>query len=245
MLILTIIAAHALSFQNCSKVKFSATDEKSVVIKTETGGPNCRTVLETINTDVKVIYVVDVSGSNDKTDPDQVVRAGSISRFYNSYASKTNFKWNAISFSGTTAKVRLAEGDGQLFSDFLSWLTGHTDDGDTPYVAALDKTTDIIGADPTPTSLGKYVVVFISDGKPDPAVEDSVLKTEVQQIVASMPGRVSFNTVYYGPNNADASDRLKMMAQTGGGNFLDTNKNSTGTLFSISDLVIVPGEVCE
>ena len=245
ILIVALFTAHAALFQNCNKVKFSANDQSSSVIRTDTGGPNCRTVLETIQTDVNIIYVVDVSGSNKTSDPNKEVRAGSLSRFYNSYSSKTNFSWNAISFAGSSAKVRLAEGDGQTFSDFLNWFDGFNDTGGTPYVLALDKTTELVNADPTPTATGKYVVVFISDGKPDPAVEDDVLQEEVLEIVATLPGRVSFNTVYYGPENSDASDRLKMMAQVGGGNFLDTNKNSTGNLFSLSDLVVVPGEVCD
>jgi Mg-chelatase subunit ChlD len=245
ILIIAIFTVHAVLFQNCNKVKFSATDQSSAVIRTDTGGPNCRSVLENIQTDVKIIYVVDVSGSNDDTDPNQVIRAGSISRFYNSYATRPNFKWNAISFADSSAKVRLAEGDGQKFSDFLAWFEGNKDDGLTPYVAALDETTTLINADPTPTALGKFVVVFLSDGKPDPAVEDDVLKSEISELIATLPGKVSFNTVYYGPENSDASDRLKMMATAGGGNFLDTNKNSSGSLFSISDLVVVPGEVCE
>lgn len=231
-------------FQNCSKVNFKATNDGKE-IKTDTGGPNCHEVLNTITKKVKVIYVVDVSGSNDQTDPDQNVRAGSISRFYNSYSSKTNFGWNGISFSGTTAVTRLLEGDGKTVTDLVAWLNNHDDDGDTPYVASLDKTVEVINSIPVVDAETKYIVVFLSDGRPDPDVADDVLKKEVDDIVNTNPGRVSLNTVYYGPYSQAAADRLKMMAVQGGGNFLDANKNSTGNMFDIADLVIVPGEVCD
>lgn len=231
-------------FQNCSKVDFKSTDLNSG-LSTDTGGPNCREVLNTITKKVKIVYVVDVSGSNDTTDPDQKIRAGSISRFYNTYSTKTNFGWNGISFAGTSATTRLAEGDGKSVQDLIDWLMNHDDDGDTPYVASLDKTEEVIKSLTNVDAETKYVVVYVSDGRPDPYVDDDTLKKEVDDISATYPGRVSFNTVYYGPASDDASNRLKMMAQRGGGNFLDTNKNSTGPNFNISDLVIVPGEICE
>src|SRR5690606_34227754 len=129
--------------------------------------------------------------------------------------------------------------------DMLNWFMGNKDTGGTPYKAALDKVEDVILALQNIDDTTKYIVVFLSDGRPDPIIQDSALKAEIRQVTDLHAGRVSFNTVYYGPKDSSNGERMKMMAEVGGGNFLDTNDNSTGGLFSISDLVVVPGEVCE
>jgi hypothetical protein len=74
---------------------------------------------------------------------------------------------------------------------------------------------------------------------------DSALQEKTLDLINASPGQVSMNTVYYGPIDPEASGRLRMVAQTGGGNFLDTNLNGSGSVFNLSDLVVVPGEVCD
>jgi predicted P-loop ATPase len=66
----------------------------------------------------------------------------------------------------------------------------------------------------------------------------------VRQILAARPGQVTFNTVFYGAADAQASGRLSLMARTGNGYFLDTNTNPTGKDFLISNIVDVPGSAC-
>lgn len=243
-----LVLAHIFLFQNCAEQKFGTADPS--VIKTDTGGPNCRQVLETIQTPVELVYVVDVSGSNKTinkgpgSDPDKSIRAGSITTFYDTFKNKLNFFWTLISFAGDSASTLTANSNASDMAAAIQALINTNDAGATPYMPALNSALDAIKNDSSTDPLKKYVVVIWSDGLPNPAVSDEDLSNKVTEIVSTHPGRVSLNTVYYGPADPAASGRLSMMAQIGGGNFLDTNLNGTGTAFSVSDLVIVPGEVC-
>ncbi len=257
-----------VSFQNCADQKFSSSgdgsntpgaggpvnlgnsDDEATGVVTQTGGPNCRDELKALTTPVKMVFVVDVSGSNtgnNGTDPQKAVRGGSIQRFYNSYAAKTNFSWGFTTFANTSANTLIANANAAAMQGAITAFNGMNDQGNTPYVAALDAAEATISSDTGRLPNTKYIVVFLSDGMPNPSVSDMILNQKVTAIknAAGAGGQVSFNTVYYGDSNQDAHDRLQMMAQTGGGNFLDTNVNPTGNAFLISDLVIVPGVVCQ
>ena len=77
---------------------------------------------------------------------------------------------------------------------------------------------------------------------PDPG--DSVLVQALQALLNLRPGKITFNTIYYGPLDVVAAGRLKLMAEAGGGYFLNTNANPTGKDFLISNVVNVPGTQC-
>lgn len=256
-----------VSFQNCSQQKLSAksnssdggggplnlgnTDDEATGVVTQTGGPNCRNQLRTITTPIKPVFIVDVSGSNKQndggargSDPDRIVRGDSIERFYNTYKSKSNFGWSFSTFAANSATVLLAMGNAAQMNSAIQTFRNMGDAGETPYIAALNAAKNNIAGDTGRAAGTKYMVVFLSDGLPNPVVSDANLQSKVMEVVNTVAGAVSFNTVYYGNVNQQASDRLKLMAQAGGGNFLDTNANPTGKDFLISDLVIVPGVVC-
>lgn len=261
-------------FQNCSKASFSAdsaaskgsnndtngnngglgglgnNDDEAYGVITQTGGPNCRDELKSLTVPVKMFFVVDVSGSNFEnqgpgSDPDKVVRGGSMTRFFNSYSTKSNFAWGMITFAGSSATTLAANSSAASMSGALSTFMQLRDSGSTPYIAALNETKNRIAADTGRAPGTKYVVVFLSDGLPNPMVSDANLNSAVTSILNTVPGQISFNTVYYGRTDAAASGRLRMMSQTGGGNFLDTNTNPTGQAFLISDLINIPGVVCQ
>jgi Mg-chelatase subunit ChlD len=255
-----------ISFQNCSKANFSAStaaaaagvgplaigtnDDNGSGIVTQTGGANCHQELRSVTVPVKLVFVVDVSGSNVKngkdpgTDPDKAVRGGSIERFFNSYRAKSNFFWNFITFADSSADAMIENANASSMQTTIDSFMAMDDSGSTPYAAALDKAKLVITDDSARAANTKYIVVFLSDGFPNPAISDSDINSKIQSVLNVVPGSISLNTIYYGQEDADASARLKMMAKTGGGNFLDVNMNPTGNVFSISDLVIIPGIVC-
>lgn len=254
-----------VSFQNCSEQKISAsanssngrnlnlgnTDNEATGVITQTGGPNCRNQLNQLTTPIKPVFVVDVSGSNFSngstggTDPNRVVRGDSIERFYNTYKAKPNFGWSFTTFAQSAANVLLAMGNATQMLNAINTFRAMSDAGNTPYEAALIAARDNIQNDTGRAPGTKYIVVFLSDGMPNPSIADGPLNQRVLDVVNTVPGQVSLNTVYYGSADAASANRMKMMAQTGGGNFLDTNANPTGTNFLISDLVIVPSVVCQ
>lgn len=263
-------------FQNCSKANFSSPQATNAsagagannggdsayanLNQPHTNTDSCYTYLHQTADNIRLLFVVDQSGSNanspgqnDGTDPNQTVRAGSIQAFYNDYQAKSGFSWGMIGFAGSSAYPYISANNSGVTPTFgnanamISAITAFlsvSDGGYTPYQAALDMALQaIIGDNSAPTGT-KYIVVFLSDGQPNPNVADSILAQDVQNIVSSKPGLVTFNTIYYGPGDATASGRLKMMATVGGGYFLDTNKNPSGKDFLISNVVNVPGSSC-
>ncbi len=237
-----------LSFQNCAKASFT-TSAASLAYQT------CTQQLGTTDFPIKVLFVADTSGSNAGTggsDPAKQVRGGSINEFFNTYRAKTNFSWGFLKFSGSTASSFIGSTANPTFtanttamqSALSSFYTTY-DDGLTPYAAALNLTRQTLLNDAVSAPAAtKYVVVFLSDGLPDPAVSDPVLSALVQSISTVRPGQVSFNTIYYGDVDAEANARLKKMAAVGGGQFLDTNASATGKDFVISDVINVAGLNC-
>lgn len=248
-----------LSFQNCARATFSAgsaqtglnTDDNNTYgVITQTGQPSCREELTALTVPVKMFFVVDISGSNlsngsqPGSDPQKSVRGGSMTRFFNTFSTKANFSWGLITFNNSIANTIVANSNASAMSSALTNFIALTDQGNTPYLAALDEVRLRIADDSGRAQGTKYVVVFLSDGLPNPDVDDNTLRSRVQNVAAVVPGQISFNTVYYGQTNAVASERLKMMSQAGSGNFLDTNLNPTGQAFLISDLISLPGVIC-
>jgi hypothetical protein len=224
------------------------------------GGSTCSTNLGTTTELTKMLFIVDMSGSNqsapgctlgpDCTDPGKKMRAGSIQKFFNDYGMKSNFAWGFEIFHGTGSTPLIMDTAGNpIFSNAtamqsaINTFEGMTDSDNTPYMAALDTATTTIANDPDLHSKNnpQYIVVFMSDGQPDGAGDTaSAITSQVQAIVGLLPGKITFNTVYYGTGDATAAGLLQSMSQVGHGNFLNTSVNPTGLDFAIGDLVVVP-----
>lgn len=209
--------------------------------------PSCSTTLQGMTVPVKVMLVVDQSGSNvsasgsiPASDPNKTVRAGSIQQFFNNYKTKTNFSWSFIGFNDGTAMEYVSgapSNNPNNMQSAINQFTAATDEGGTPYSAALDMARREITNDHSSADT-KYIVVFLSDGMPDSGFNS---RSEVQAVLNAAPGQVTFNAIYYGATNPDASNLMKDMATEGLGRFLDTNANPNGKSFQIGDVVYVPG----
>ncbi len=258
-------------FQNCSKTKFGTTGGQSLGGQNAMALPgqvdangfihsanSCYYELHKTTVPIKLVFMVDTSGSNagaNGSDPGKVVRAGSIQQFFDDYKGKNNFKWSLNSFQDATASALINNG---LSSDprfgvaadmqvAIIQFSNISDDHYTPYKAAINMANQVIANDSAVTSTTKYIVVFLSDGMPTDygsPINDSLILSDVQTMIGIRPGKVSFNTIYYGDADPTASNRLKSMAMAGSGQFLDTNANTSGKSFSISDTISVPGSTC-
>lgn len=241
----------------CSQKSFTANDGDGAKLIDGNGNLVCRDQLVQQTVPVKVILAVDASGSNvDQgryygSDPNKSARGGSIQTFFNTYSSKSNFSWNFIAFMGASATSLIGNSSvNPYFStnpgemqQAINRFYGLADSGDTPYAAALDMVRSAIAGDASYTTDSKYIVVFISDGVPDPAISDSALISRVKGVLNTRPGQVTLSTIYYGSYNQEASSRLEMMADYGNGGFLDAN-SSYGNTFQIESAIQVPGTLC-
>lgn len=236
-----------VTFQNCSQANFK-TSAASLAYQ------SCTQQLGSTTLPIKVMFVVDTSGSNAGTggsDPSKAVRGGSIAQFFTTYQTRSNFAWGFLYFSGSVASSLVGGTSSPQFTasasqmqQAISSFYGIQDYGLTPYMAALNMARQAVQNDTTAPSNTKYVVVFLSDGLPDPIVDDATLRAGVKALLGVRPGQVSFNAIYYGDADVAANTRLKMMATVGLGQFLDTNNNPTGKQFVISDVINVAGLNC-
>ena len=244
-----------VGFQDCSQVQFGQATASSQ------SATACAKQLQAQTAPIKMLFVVDMSGSNASgdnggppTDPGKTMRAGSIQKFFTDYAAKANFSWGFIGFQFTSAQSFVGASGAASFGAASSMqgaidqLKCQSDSGGTPYSAALNMTAAAIRNDPDLNSATKpiYVVVFLSDGMPNPAYPngDAQLYGDVAAIASIAPGRVSINTVFYGADDPAAGPRLQGMATAGGGHFLNTNQYPAGMDFQISDAIYLPGLTC-
>lgn len=240
-----LLAIAALT-QACSQTSFStgAPDGVSAQIN---GGNSCPPLMNQ-SVPVKIVLVVDASGSNADgsrsvgTDNYKNLRGGSIQNFFDKYKTQGNFSWSFLVFQESSAYSLIPQGFSsfpgdmqQAISDFYSIQ----DQGGTPYRAALSRARQVIQQDSS-TANTKYMVVFISDGLPDPVVSNSTLQSDIQDLISVRPGQITLSSIYYGTFNQEASDRLAMMASFGSGGFLDAN-SSSGQTFSIESAIQGPG----
>lgn len=266
-----IFGSFLLMFQNCSQVSFTpdaANLANSVdgLSSNDSGtDPNCRIDYANAAADVKVLFLVDASGSNENsgatvgTDPGQVWRLATLNTFVDAYKNKNNFFYGLLTFQGTTAKPQISSGGAGVFTNNLSTVAqgiasfdANIDGGNTPYDAALNLAKSVIMADlaipsSKPTA---YAVVMISDGVPTNDRYKGVngvtnLKADVKSLVDLAPGKITVNSVFLynaaKPSNSE-EQYLRAMASVGGGAFIFADSKQT---ISIADSIRVSQEICQ
>lgn len=157
--------------------------------------PACTETYDEVVTPVKVLFLVDKTGSNqddfntstinDGTDPNKTWRVSSINNLRNGL-SPSLFSFNITLFHGNHLNIndgyRYGGAGGSLtkslisgfsnsssvFTNAMNALKADPDQGKTPYEAALQKARDIILADIANDTVSKYSVVMVTDGHPDP-----------------------------------------------------------------------------
>lgn len=225
---MAVAAAVVIGFQNCDQSRLALMTE---LASAKSDGEICAIEPTNQASYTKLLFVVDKSGSNTTTDPGGTYRVGTIDAFHEIHKNNIYTQWGLIKFQTGGADPLIFDPSGQYagFTNEVSTVkaaiqtlaAGNT--GNTPYQAAIAASAAAITNDvaQNPDESSKYVIVFISDGAPDPAVTDAVLETDITNILALAD--VTFHTVYYGPANPANSGRLLRMANWGRGKFLDTN----------------------
>lgn len=223
--------------------------------------PTC--TVGSVNKGLRILFMIDDSGSTLTTDPNMENRVDVIQAFLNKYASKTNltysynyFGTNAATYNIVTDKFGNTTTSANVFgtaadaTDALNVFKALPGDaGNTYYSAAFTRIESIIQGDLAVHNDQNYVVIFMSDGQPtDPGLGSSAtaqinLITQVSADVMGLAasGRITVSTVYFGPTNAQAQNNLFTMATLGKGQFIDTNLT---TQYSVDNLISVPITAC-
>lgn len=164
-----------LGFQNCGAVKFNAVSDPSKALGGPLALPPGACSLQNLTVPIKLLFVVDNSGSNEKytkdfgatechpateanctppTDPDKGFRSGSITAFFNAYKAKSNFSWGLESFYGSGGHQFINNSDSTNFGDAtamqaaIKMFNAETAADSTPYGAALASAKSAIQNDP-------------------------------------------------------------------------------------------------
>ncbi|WP_413288464.1 hypothetical protein [Bdellovibrio sp. HCB337] len=251
-----------LAFQNCSNAKFTSQVDSEAILNGTTGGddPNaCRPTMVDSNKIIKVLFVVDTSGSNEgeggsvASDPNKAWRSASISAFLNRYSGKSNFYYGLTTFQGSSSKAHIKIGGSAGFSnDAATVQSGYnsfmatSDTGSTPYKAALNLAKSMISADLSANAAQKasYVMIMISDGQATDYRSPNDVIPDASSIKNLAPSQISLNSVYYYSKNLDVSQTqyLKNISSIGEGSFITANSNQ---VLSIDDVVKVPSSNCQ
>ncbi|MBS1959452.1 MAG: VWA domain-containing protein [Bdellovibrionales bacterium] len=233
-----------------------------------TPNPTCTETIDTTTANLRIMFMVDNSGStfpsgNDPgTDPNFHYRAQTIKDFLTQYGTKTNFTYSFGYFSGTSAKVYDMNsnsfkaagsitannffGNSTQLNTALTNYQNITPSGNTPYGAAFNATkTEVIADEGAHGATYQYIMIFMSDGKPTDANSNIQSWSQISNLVpdllaaAGSSNSLAVGTVYFGPaNDSTAISNLSQMATQGGGQFVNTN---TTTNFTINDVISIPG----
>jgi hypothetical protein len=237
--------AFLMLFQNCSEARLMVLKSVAPPVGVKANGvirDDGRILFQ------KILFIVDQSGSNQTTDNDKAVRAGSMRLILNRYFTDTFFKWGFATFS---------EGAAARTFDPVTGREGFTDSGtvmsevdvfvaephksDTPYLAALDKAMAMIRNDleGSTDEDSVYNVFFMSDGAPTDNVgagnRQELIYAKVRDLVNIDTGRIFLNTIYYTPNPTEGTrEILRAMAEDHGrGRFTNTTDGSVPDLDSL------------
>src|SRR5205823_2391360 len=140
----------------------------------------CSGALNTYNKNLRIIFMVDDSGSTFSTDPNFLYRRQSIQNFVAQYGLKPNFTYafgefgnDSASFynigtSGFSSSSQNVFGNSSDLDNALNVYVNSPDHGgSTPYISALNAINNIVANDvDLPGYETDYAVVFMSDGAP-------------------------------------------------------------------------------
>jgi hypothetical protein len=185
----------------CNPVKFGQTPPAAAPSVPGSPGivpsttPSCTSAnVEAILRITKIIFLVDVSGSNVEatynpgtcgqsvclsppTDPQKGFRGGALADFFARFRHKTNFKWGFVTFAQDFAHALINSGhdqaaifaaDPNVMQYALNTFSGVPDFGNTPYHAALSMASAAVAndSDRNSTERPNYFVILLTDGFP-------------------------------------------------------------------------------
>lgn len=269
LLYLTLVAT---SLAACGDVRVSATPSQEPPLIYKTDSTVCTEDPLQIGRYSKIMFIVDKSGSNafgdfgyGATDPDlqNGKRITAIRDFFEKNKTNKHTKWGFIVFHGETAESyipeqqgtnRLFTNDPAVFQQAMHRFSNESDNEDTPYRAPIQLSTAAVHAELKTDQLdgisANFNLIFITDGMPTDRISDKEFWSSAEDLANLSPGNVHFSTVYYGAANVKAQKLLEKAAESGLGNYQDTNVDpliniehlleggTTSEPYSIKDFIV-------
>ncbi|MEW6441556.1 MAG: VWA domain-containing protein, partial [bacterium] len=212
---------------------------------------------------VKILFIIDTSGSMAFTDP-EAQRAIAVGDVINRYNTNPGVSFGVIRFSGSS--ILLTDGftkDPAELDDALIQL--READGVTNYRGAIGQATNLLSGDILGSELGervrsRYVVIFFSDGLPYPPdtnrYED--IYEDIQRLMTLQDldvGEIRFHTAFLNSPDTpfdvadEARQLLQNMATLGQGtftnfangeeiNFLNIDYTSIQRVYTLLNVVV-------
>ena len=189
----------------------------------------------------KIMFIVDVSGSNSNNDGDGSKRADNINRFVEELSKTGDYQYGLITFHSQSESEIYYEGESTArFTSDLEDVYAATQTiranparSGTQYEPAFNAVRSAILRDVQsfPNENTSYQVLFISDGKPS----DRNYLPIVSNLINIQGRMVHISTAYYGREGSDAISTLRDIAILGGGNFVNFEN---GEDWDLSQLVV-------
>lgn len=221
------------------------------------GSNTCQ--IKTLSKPVRILVMVDNSGSTAATDPNKKHRVQTVHKFLSDYGSKQNITYSYgefhlhassydMSLGQFVADPRAPFGDAAGEKAALKKFQHSKSAGHTSYKEAFNLLRKLMSDDLRSTDTESYVIIFMSDGQPTDlggtaASELAGITAGVKDLLDTVPkGRLTISTVFFGDNRDRRSVRnLSTMADLGNGQFVNSN---TAATISIDHIINVPVEAC-
>ncbi len=191
---------------------------------------------------VKIMFVVDVSGSNRTNDSGGSRRANAIDELVQELEEEDkSYQYGLIRFNGgievpihypgNPLKARFTD-DIQEFYSATNTIRQRPHGGGTSYGSALLNAQQAIEFDieQFPSETSSYVVLFLSDGVP---TDGDPLPGVSSLITVNARRKIFLSSAYYGRAGNSAIDLLKGMAEKGNGKFVNFENNENWNLESL------------
>lgn len=221
---LTILFTLNLLLTSCGKKAFSDLEQVREVnaVPGIVNADLCTLDPNLVNQQVKIIFVVDISGSNaieaggrPATDPTRDRRYGSLTRWLDKRTPNPAEYYTMIEFSGdsTVLPPSLINYD-PLYAPFTNEIPtftnavneqrgSTTDTGATPYKSALNTVINTIRGDATkakeraekgePATQSTYIIIYLSDGVPTDSQEAEVISS-IENDLMELPKNPDFGS---------------------------------------------------
>lgn len=241
-----------IGFQNCAPSKYNyASAEEASLDKTCS-----ESTVQSEASQVKVLFLMDLSGSNLTTDANKVWRTQALDSVLSKYGNSSHFFFGFVNFMNSSATSLIQSGSSPIFSNQLPEINSAmvsfqntADSGGTPYRKAISKAYEMISADIQSSRSTDilYSVIFISDGQPSDYSNISQIETDAKALVDLAPDRVILNSIFYynssrSSYSSDETKYLNAFAKAGQGKLAVANTNES---VNVNSLINVTKTICK